>query len=190
MTELFFIRHAQSCMGWADDAARPLTSEGERDAAQVTRVLHDTALDAVVSSPYVRALSTLRGCAMDHGLDIETDRRLIERMRGQGGGTEDWVRKRWADFACCEPGGESLASVQRRNMAAVTDILHRYAGKAVAIGTHGTALSTILRWYDPAFDGEAFFRMEYYMPYIVHMTFDGETLVEQEELLIVQKNPQ
>ena len=42
------------------------------------------------------------------------------------------------------PGGESLRSVQERNIAALTDILTAERDKTVVVGTHGTALSTIL----------------------------------------------
>lgn len=65
--ELFVLRHAKS--SWADeytdDWERPLTSRGERDAAQVGRLLRDRGLvpDLILSSDAVRAESTARRVA-------------------------------------------------------------------------------------------------------------------------------
>jgi phosphohistidine phosphatase len=64
MKNLFVIRHAKS--SWAnigqDDFDRPLNDRGERDAPVMAKRLWDAGfkLDAVVSSPAVRALSTAK----------------------------------------------------------------------------------------------------------------------------------
>ena len=48
------------------------------------------------------------------------------------------------------------------------------------IGGHGTALSTILNFYDPAFGYEDFTRMRAKAPWIVHFTFDGTRCISIE----------
>lgn len=64
MKKLFVIRHAKS--SWAnmgqDDFDRPLNDRGERDAPVMAKRLWDAGfrLDAIVSSPAVRALSTAK----------------------------------------------------------------------------------------------------------------------------------
>ena len=55
------------------------------------------------------------------------------------------------------------------------------------VGTHGTALSTILNYYDSTFGVEGFLRIINYMPYIIRLGFDGMKLIEKEEILIVDK---
>ena len=61
-------------------------------------------------------------------------------------------------------------------------MLADYAGKTVVIGTHGTALATILNYYDNSFGLDDFMRIVGWMPYIIELTFDGERLVDKKEL--------
>ena len=72
-------------------------------------------------------------------------------------------------------------------MAAVHDMLRAHEGENIMVGTHGTALSTILNYYDSTFGVEGFLRIINYMPYIIRLGFNGRELVEKEELLIVEK---
>jgi len=68
------------------------------------------------------------------------------------------------------------------------EVLRDYAGKTVIIGTHGTALSTILNHYNPQFGLEDFLRIVRWMPYVIEMVFEGEKLLEIRELAYVDKN--
>lgn len=53
------------------------------------------------------------------------------------------------------------------------------------IGTHGTALATILNSYDNSFGLDDFMRIVGWMPYIIELTFDGERLLDKKELAYV-----
>ena len=64
-------------------------------------------------------------------------------------------------------------------------MLADYAGKTVVIGMHGTALATILNYYDNSFGLDDFMRIVGWMPYIIELTFDGERLVDKKELAYV-----
>ncbi len=188
MTNIYFVRHAlpdHSCM---DAALRPLTDEGMRDTAEVVRAMKDIHLDYAVSSPYKRSYDTIKAAADDHGLKIELDDRLHERISGENGNNREMFQRRWSDFSFCEEGGESLGSVTERNMVAVHDMLRAHEGENIMAGTHGTALSTILNYYDSTFGVEGFLRIINYMPYIIRLGFDGMKLVEKEEILIVDKH--
>ena len=46
-----------------------------------------------------------------------------------------------------EEGGESIAMVQNRNIESLNEILSDNTDKDIVLGTHGTALSTILNFY-------------------------------------------
>ena len=96
-------------------------------------------------------------------------------------------RRRWADFDFHEDGGECLRDVQRRNVAALFDLLDANPGGTVVVGTHGTALSTILNHFDPAFGCDDFLRIIDWMPYIVEMTFEGHERVGMREVGHVHK---
>ena len=72
-------------------------------------------------------------------------------------------------------------------MEALRDILRDYAGQTVVIGTHGTALSTILNYYNPDFGLQDFLRIVNRMPCIMEMTFSGDRLLGISELAHVEK---
>lgn len=187
MTKLYFVRHAQSLHPWEDDRTRPLTEEGRQDSAQVTEFFKDKQVDAIYCSPYRRSLDTIAGVASTHGKKIQTDERLRERKAAPGSNNRVMFLKRWNDLSFHEEGGESIGQVQERNIEAVREILKRQEGRSVVIGTHGTALSSILRYYDASFGCDDFLRIINWMPYIVELTFEGDTLLQKTEHLHVEK---
>lgn len=187
MTNIYFVRHAQPQYSCEDASLRPLTEEGMADTAKVVEVMKDIPLDCAISSPYKRSFDTIKQTAEEHGLTIATDERLHERISGRDSNNRDMFRRRWEDLSFCEPDGECLQSVMDRNIAAVNDILDAHEGENIIIGTHGTALSTILHYYDNSYGLEGFMRMINFMPYIIRLGFNGRELVEKEELLIVNK---
>jgi Fructose-2,6-bisphosphatase len=187
MTTIYFVRHAQPEHEWENDRTRPLTEEGLADSHKVTEALRCVTADRFISSPYQRSMDTIREAAQAHGMEIVTDERLREREKGPEGNNYGLFQRRWGDFDFHEDGGESLNMVQKRNVEAVFDILGREEGGTVVVGTHGTALSTILNHFDPSYGCDDFLRIIDYMPYIIRLDFSGRNLLGKEELLIVQK---
>lgn len=180
VTNVYFIRHARSDFSAREDAFRPLSQEGLRDRACVAAFLRDKRIDAVLSSPYRRAVETVEAFAGEAGLPVVTVDDFRERCAGSVRETDftGFARAQWADFTYKNPGGESLAEVQRRNMAALRSVLRKYGNRNVVIGTHGTALSTILHFYAPAYGYADFAAMAALMPWAVQMVFDGKARVE------------
>lgn len=184
ITRVIFVRHAQSVYG-EDDRNRQLSEEGERDIQIVLETLKDRAVDVFLCSPYKRSYDTIKEAADHFGMDILTDERFRERTCGNH--SWEWLHKRWADFSLAEEGGENLRSVQDRNMEALREALNNYPEKTIVIGTHGTALSTILNYYNGDFDVKDFLRIVSLMPYIVELTFRQEELIGITELAYVDK---
>ncbi|MCR5323891.1 MAG: histidine phosphatase family protein [Lachnospiraceae bacterium] len=184
-TNIIFVRHAQSLHPYSDDRTRPLTKEGLNDRNIVPETLKNRHIDVFFCSPYQRSIDTIITAAESLGMEIITDERLRERRSGIN--ASEMLEKRWADFSFAEEGGESLSSVQKRNIEALKEILDTYKGKNVIVGTHGTALSCILNYYDRSFGLNDFLRIVNCMPYIVELTFDGESLIEKKELAHVEK---
>jgi 2,3-bisphosphoglycerate-dependent phosphoglycerate mutase len=182
ITKIIFVRHAQSLYG-EDDRIRPLTESGLKNREVVFETLKDIHIDAFLSSPYKRSIDTIRTAADYFGMSIRTDERFRERKVGTW--ENGWLEKRWGDFSCAEEDGECLASVQERNVEALKEVLSAYTEKTVVIGTHGTALSTILNYYDNSFGLSDFMRIVNWMPYIVELTFDGDKLLHKRELAYV-----
>lgn len=188
MTQIYFVRHAQPVHSWAEDSTRPLTPQGMADSARITEFFRTTPVDVALCSPYQRSVDTIRGAAQILGLSIRTDERFRERESGHGGNRiPNLFQKRWADFTFAEPGGESLDSVQRRNVAALAEVLAAHPEKRLLIGTHGTALSSILNHYDPSFGCEDFLRLINYTPYILRLDFEGARYIGRHEELVIER---
>lgn len=187
MTSVYFVRHAQPDFNWSDDMTRPLTAEGEADSAKVTETLKNIHLDFAISSPYLRSMRTIKQAAEMHGLDVHTDMRFRERGKGHNSNNMEMFRRRWADFDFHEEDGESLRMVQERNISALFEVLDGHSEENIIIGTHGTALSTILNYFDESFGCDDFLRIIDFMPYIIRLDFEGRELVGKEEILIIEK---
>lgn len=187
MTRIFFVRHAQPDESWKDDRTRPLTRIGIEDRKKVTDLLVKYPIDFFYSSPYKRSIDTIAECASVLDKPIYTDERFRERKPGENGHDVELVKKRWVDFDFHEKGGESLRSVQTRNIEALIEILEKHRDKTIVIGTHGTALSTILNYYDKNFGFEGFYRIWYWMPYVIRLDFTGSELIAKEELLMIKR---
>ena len=190
MTEIYFVRHAEPNYKNHDDASRELTEKGLRDCALVTAFLKDKNISAVFSSPYKRAVDTVQPFADEMHLPIYTDPDFRER-RVDSVWIEDFEsfsRQQWADFDYRLTDGETLRTVQTRNYAALNRILKDHAEEAVAVGSHGTALSTLIRYFDPTYGFDDFKAIQKLMPWIVRFIFDGTTCVSITEYDLFTEN--
>ena len=187
MTKVFFVRHAEPVHSHSDDRTRPLTDEGMRDTALVVQTLKDKEIDAFFCSPYKRSVDTIKDAAAFYNMKIHTDERFREREHGIGKNNHEMFQKRWTDHDLHEEGGESIGMVQRRNIEALFEVLDDNQGKNIVIGTHGTALSTIMNYFNPEFGCDDFLRIIDWMPYIVEMDFDGRNLVTVKEIAYIEK---
>ncbi len=176
MTTVYFIRHAQPNYENHDDLTRELSAKGREDRKLVTAFFQEKEIHAVLSSPYKRAIDTVRHFADQNGYSIQLVDDFRERKVSDGwiADFQDYSRRQWEDFDYKLPGGESLREVQARNLSALKSVLSQYQGKNVVIGSHGTALSTIVHHYDPSFGYEGFVSIKDLMPWVVELTFDGQ----------------
>ena len=191
--KVYFVRHAEPNYENHDDLTRELTERGRKDVLLVTEFLKDKNIGAVWSSPYHRAIDTVKDFADKAGLAIGTDHDFRERKVGDGWleDFDSFAEKQWADFDFALEHGESLGQVQKRNLEALKRTLDRVKEKDgcpgnVAIGTHGTALSTVVKYYDSTFGYEDFQRIVDLMPWIVELEFDGERCVAVKEYDLFQ----
>ena len=89
-----------------------------------------------------------------------------------------FCKAQWADFDYKLSDGETLREVQTRNIAALNRLLRAYSGKTIVVGSHGTALSAIIHFYDKRFGFEDFERIKGLMPWIVRFTFEDDICAE------------
>jgi Fructose-2,6-bisphosphatase len=184
MTEVYFIRHAQSDRSVRDGRARPLTEKGLADRRLVTEFLQDKKIDVVLSSPFRRAIDTVADFAEKNGLKIEMIEDFRERKSDSDclRDTDIFQKRQWDDFSYTLSDGECLAEVQRRNIAALSEVLERYEGKNIAIGTHGMALSTIINYYDGTYGLADWTAMKDILPWVVKMSFAENRCMKIEKI--------
>lgn len=183
MTDVYFIRHAQSDRTFHGEAERPLTKDGFSDSEKVSEALKDKGISRIISSPYTRAFQTVEPLAKKLALPIEIDDDLRERGAGKWHGDRffDFVQKQWEDFDYRIEGGESLRQVQDRNIEALNRLLCKYEGETLALATHGTALSTVINYFFPKYGYDDFLKIADLMPLIVKMTLDWDKNVSGNE---------
>ncbi|MBE6900892.1 MAG: histidine phosphatase family protein [Ruminococcaceae bacterium] len=179
MTTLYFVRHAEPDYSNHDDMTRELSAKGLTDRVLVAEYLADKNIHAVLSSPFKRAVDTVRYFADSTGLDVITVNDFRERRVDSGwiSDFDDFCKRQWSDFDYKLSDGETLREVQQRNIAALNNVLNVYSGKNIVIGTHGTALSTIINHYDSSFGYERFCEIKMLMPWVVRMEFEGQRFV-------------
>jgi len=186
MTTVYFIRHAESDYSVRESRIRPLTEKGFADCRLVTEFLCDKNIDAVLSSPYKRAVDTLRDFIQKNNFEIQTIEGFCEQRSDSSHLARTvefsiYAKNHWADFSYKLGDGESLSECQGRNITALKKAISQYKGKNIAIGTHGIALSTIINYYDNTYMYEDFMAMAFIYPWVVKMSFDDEDRVTIEK---------
>ncbi len=183
MTTVYFVRHAQPDLQNHDDKSRALSEKGLKDRALVTAFFNHIRVDAVCSSPYKRAYDTVCEMAKAKGLPIRIVEDFRERAVSDGwiADFDAFVKRQWEDFSYHLPDGESLYAVQGRNIAALSVLLQDGKDQVAVIGSHGTAISTVLHYYRKDFGYDGFMRIKDKMPWIVRMDFEDDMLIDMQE---------
>lgn len=184
MTTIYFVRHAKPNFENHDDRTRELSEKGMEDRKLVTAYLKDKQIDAVLSSPYKRAVDTVKHFADSIGVPVIEADDFRER-KVDSVWIEDFDRFckcQWNDFSYKLSDGETLSEVQTRNIKALKDVLNKYKDRNVVIGSHGTALSTIINYYDKTFGYDEFMAIKSLMPWIVKFSFCGEEIQSIERI--------
>lgn len=184
MTTIYFIRHAEPDYTNHNDRERPLTQKGKEASKSVTQYLSDKIIDMVLSSPYTRAVETIKDFADSFGHPIlivedfrerKVDSIWIENFN-------KFTEMQWNDFDYKLSDGECLREVQSRNIDALVQVLRVYENKNIVIGSHGTALSTIINYFEPSYGFEDLQRIRDIMPWIVKLSFQGDKLIHMEKM--------
>lgn len=186
MSKIYFVRHAHPDFSVHDDLIRPLSEKGIADVKKVTNFLIDKQIDKIFSSPYKRTIDTIKDFAEKLDLKINMIDDFRER-KVDDAWIEDFTsfsKKQWNNFEYKLSHGESLKEVQERNITALFKIIKENKGENIVIGTHGTALSTIIQYYNNNFRYEDFDRIKNFMPYILCIEFKDGKVMKIEEFII------
>lgn len=189
MTTIYFVRHAEPNYNHHNDATRELTAKGLEDRKLVSEYLEDKDVDIVLSSPYKRSIDTVK-----HFADLKKHQiEIIEDFRERRVDSEwiedfnEFCQKQWQDFSYKLSDGETLSEVQERNVSALKAVIEQYKDKTIVVGSHGTALSTIINYFDITFGYIDFMEMKSLMPWIVKFVFENDELICIEKINVFER---
>jgi len=159
-TRLFVIRHAQTAdnvqMRYLGRRDEPLTDTGRIQADQAAAALSSFPIQAVYTSPLMRAADTAAKIQEACQTVLLEDSRLIEGSFGQWEGLrrDEVIRRgspdvdllaQWErDASCAPPEGESLKEVQMRVIDLVQELEREWSGNAIVLVSHVGPIKALL----------------------------------------------
>ncbi len=150
LQRFLLIRHCQA-VSLAPQAA--LTEVGKKQAEELAIFLQQrAAVDHIVSSSYAWAQQSIKPFALQSGLRVNLDQRLIAHRLADRP-VKEWqqaIRKSFEDLNFRLPGGESGRDVQARAWAALNATMKADHVLPVFV-THGNLISLLLNSLDSRF---------------------------------------
>ncbi len=148
-TVFYLIRHAETT--WNAEGRlqgtldAPLSERGQEQVRRLVEALRAVPLTAVYSSPLGRACATAAPIAAAHGVPLRTVAELREMAQGEWEGRMRPIQARHDSPAESGlPGGETMAEVKTRAVAAIYSLAERHPGEVIAVVAHGGVNKAIL----------------------------------------------
>jgi 2,3-bisphosphoglycerate-dependent phosphoglycerate mutase len=175
--DVLLVRHAEPVAPGTPgvhDTDRPLSDVGRDAAGELAAELDGWEISAVYSSPYPRAVETVRAIADRRRLPVQILDDLRERLLSTElhDGWRETLAKAWADPDFALAGAESGRDAQRRAVAVLDLLRSRHPdGGRLVLGSHGNLISLILQVLEPRVGVD--FHLAMPMPAIYRLTHDG-----------------
>ncbi|WP_341932269.1 histidine phosphatase family protein [Streptococcus pluranimalium] len=174
---IYLIRHAEPNYNNHQDDERELTAKGLQDCQLLLDYFKDITIDRIYSSPFKRTLQTIDELAKEKSFPIQIKENFRERKID-----DVWIddfntfsQRQWQDFNYKLAKGESLQEVQDRNIQQLQEI-PKEQETSIIISSHGTAISTILNYYDHQFAFDNFQAIKQLMPFLATLLFENGKL--------------
>jgi len=134
----------------------PLAPEGRWQAERTAQLLANAQLQAVYTSPLLRARQTAQLIALPHQAPLYEVKDLVEIDVGQWEGM-DWAAIRQLDPQWCElfeadagqygyPDGENFQQVQQRAVPVLRQIVAQHLGQSIAVVSHNVVNRCVLAY--------------------------------------------
>ncbi len=161
MTTIYLIRHSKPMKVnntfnkdnlQLQNEKSSLSIEGEQIAKEKLNKKEFDDIDIIFSSNYVRTIQTAKYLSEKNNLEINIISDLGERKFGIDSWDElpdNFERKQFLDENYKLNNGENQKEVRERMYSVIMKILNEYPNKRIAIVSHGTAISYLLKkWCD------------------------------------------
>ncbi|GIN57641.1 phosphoglycerate mutase [Lederbergia ruris] len=149
MKKIYVVRH---CKAEGQSPEAQLTDRGLKQALDLREFFSEIKIDRIISSPYKRAITSIRPLAKKLKIQIEIDTRLAERILSTQN-YPDWFEKLKAtfdDFELKFEGGESSLDATKRIVEVIESIFNSNHENTIIV-THGNLMSLLLKHFDKDF---------------------------------------
>ncbi len=156
------VRHAVSPFILGDERERGLSDKGHMDAYRIKEILAEEEITHFVSSPYRRAIDTIKYLADAANKEIELHEELRERaiatMEIEISEQEilQGIRTSFTDKSFKMSDGESTLEAQERAIPIVKQLIQQHKGGRIVLGTHGNIMTIILNYFNREYGYEFF----------------------------------
>ncbi|MEC0130789.1 MULTISPECIES: histidine phosphatase family protein [Paenibacillus] len=185
-TYIYMVRHAVSPFVLGNERERGLSEKGHADAYRIKELLAEEKITHFVSSPYRRAVETIKYLAEASNQEIELYEELRERAIGSVEieiSEDDFlqgIRTSFSDKYYKMPDGESTQEAQERAIPVIKQLIKQHKGGKIALGTHGNIMTIILNYFDKKYGYEFFEQTS--KPDIYKLEFEELELTHVERL--------
>jgi len=155
--KIYIVRH---CSAHGQPPEAKLTKEGHIQAKKLVEFFEDRKIERIISSPYQRAVDSIKPLSVSKGLEVEVDPRLAERVLSSND-LPDWQNKLEASFLDLDikfDGGESSREAINRIVSVVDEIFLREVENTIIV-THGNLMSLLINNFDKIFGFEEWKRL-------------------------------
>ena len=152
----------------------PLSVEGENLAKELSEREELQNIDVIYSSHYVRTMCTAKYISENNNIKLNVDERLGERKFGVDDMSElpkTYFEDQFRNWDYKLDNGESTNEVSKRMNEILLEILNDNKGKTIAVVSHGTAISTMLKTWCNVILNENTKLIEFY--FNNNLVFDG-----------------
>jgi 2,3-bisphosphoglycerate-dependent phosphoglycerate mutase len=146
---IYFVRHAKAD---GQELEASLTEKGQKQALQLVDFFADRPIEKIYSSPYKRALDTIKPLADYKSLKIAIDERLSERVLS-GTSLPNWqdkLKESFDDFEMVLEGGESHSAGMKRAVSMIEEVLSS-DDKHIILVSHGNLTTLLIRYFNDSF---------------------------------------
>lgn len=163
-----------------------LSIAGEKKAYRYSKIKELSNINMVISSNYVRAISTAKYIASNNKKKVVVDDLFNERKFGIADKSKlpvDFFKKQFLNHDYKLKGGESFDDVKQRAIKGLIKVIKSNMGKKALIVTHSSAITFMLsKWCDVEYNGR------YIIRYKDKVIIDGFGAPDLIELKFNEKN--
>ncbi|EEK70858.1 MULTISPECIES: histidine phosphatase family protein [Bacillus] len=177
MKKIIVIRHC-SATGQKRDAELTFAGKDQANTLAAFLLENQLQIDHIISSPFVRAIDSIRPYAIQANLSIEEDERLAERILSNVP-MDDWMQKLESTFTNIDiafSGGESTKQATDRAISLIQEVL-KLEHDTTLLVTHGNLLTLILKHFDHTIGFDEWKTLT--NPDIYEITLDEQSIIQR-----------